>query len=167
MDKDEATHNSSKVSFHHVDEMEPPSEPGNHRQGNHLRRLSNESVGSDVSSARASEISKQYSLGDNSLDLPEGAEISRTLDIVAESDLQFPRDVLVALPSDQRNKMNRVLTTMRRRLAAAKTDMEDLIARLNQELAVRQYLTTKVFPVPIRFHRKCCTCSILIHVFVS
>lgn len=144
LDKDEATHNSSKVSFHHVDEMEPPSEPGNHRQGNHLRRLSNESVGSDVSSTRASEISKQYSLGDNSLDLPEGAESSRTLDIVAESDLQFPRDVLVALPSDQRNKMNRVLTTMRRRLAAAKTDMEDLIARLNQELAVRQYLTTKV-----------------------
>ncbi|XP_050234515.1 PX domain-containing protein EREX isoform X2 [Mercurialis annua] len=30
------------------------------------------------------------------------------------------------------------------RLDAAKTDMEDLIARLNQEIAVRQFLTTKV-----------------------
>ncbi|KAG5537517.1 hypothetical protein RHGRI_024846 [Rhododendron griersonianum] len=144
LDKDEATHNSSKVAFHPVDEMEPSSEPGNHRQGTHLRRLSTESVGSDVSSIRASELSKQYSLGDNSLDLLEGAEITRNMDIIAESDLQFPKDVLVALPSDQRNKMNRVLTTLRRRLAAAKTDMEDLIARLNQELAVRQYLTTKV-----------------------
>ncbi|KAG5537516.1 hypothetical protein RHGRI_024846 [Rhododendron griersonianum] len=144
LDKDEATHNSSKVAFHPVDEMEPSSEPGNHRQGTHLRRLSTESVGSDVSSIRASELSKQYSLGDNSLDLLEGAEITRNMDIIAESDLQFPKDVLVALPSDQRNKMNRVLTTLRRRLAAAKTDMEDLIARLNQELAVRQYLTTKM-----------------------
>ncbi|XP_058226700.1 PX domain-containing protein EREX isoform X2 [Rhododendron vialii] len=105
LDKDEATHNSSKVAFHPVDEMEPSSEPGNHRQG---------------------------------------AEITRNTDIIAESDLQFPKDVLVALPSDQRNKMNRVLTTLRRRLAAAKTDMEDLVARLNQEVAVRQYLTTKV-----------------------
>ncbi|KAF7136453.1 hypothetical protein RHSIM_Rhsim08G0212100 [Rhododendron simsii] len=144
LDKDEATHNRSKVAFHPVDEMEPSSEPGHHRQGAHLRRLSTESVGSDVSSIRASELSKQYSLGDNSLDLLEGAEITRNMDIIAESDLQFPKDVLVALPSDQRNKMNRVLTTLRRRLVAAKTDMEDLIARLNQELAVRQYLTTKM-----------------------
>lgn len=163
LDKDEATHNSSKVAFHPMDEMEPSSEPGNHKQGTHLRRLSTESVGSDVSSIRASELSKQYSLGDNSLYLLEGAEITRNMDIIAESDLQFPKDVLVALPSDQRNKMNRVLTTLRRRLAAAKTDMEDLIARLNQELAVRQYLTTKVFPVPILFHHKCCTCSLLEH----
>lgn len=167
LDKDEATtNNSSKVAFHHVDEM-PSSEPGNCRRGNHVRSLSTESVGSDVSSIRASELSKQYSLGDNSTELPEGAEISRSVDSIAESDLQFPKDVLVALPSDQRNKMNRVLTTMRRRLAAAKTDMEDLIARLNQELAVRQYLTTKVLPAPILFHHKCSTCSLLKHVFYS
>lgn len=167
LDKDEATtNNSSKVAFHHVDEM-PSSEPGNCRRGNHVRSLSTESVGSDVSSIRASELSKQYSLGDNSTELPEGAEISRSVDSIAESDLQFPKDVLVALPSDQRNKMNRVLTTMRRRLAAAKTDMEDLIARLNQELAVRQYLTTKVLPAPILFHHKCSTCSLLNQVFYS
>lgn len=167
LDKDEATHNRSKVAFHPVDEMEPSSEPGHHRQGAHLRRLSTESVGSDVSSLRASELSKQYSLGDNSLDLLEGAEITRNMDNIAESDLQFPKDVLVALPSDQRNKMNRVLTTLRRRLVAAKTDMEDLIARLNQELAVRQYLTTKVFPVPILFHHNVVPTHYWNIVFVS
>ncbi|MQL81740.1 hypothetical protein Taro_014204, partial [Colocasia esculenta] len=45
---------------------------------------------------------------------------------------------------DQRHKLNRILLTMQRRLVTAKTDMEDLIARLNQEIAVKEYLTTKV-----------------------
>ena len=151
MKKDEANHNTNKAVLHHVDGMAPV----NYKMGSHIRRLSTETVGSDVSSVRASEISNlgvENSLGDNSLDLPEGREISRTVDILAESDLQFPRDLLVALPPDERDKMNRVLTTMKQRLATAKTDMEDLIARLNQELAVRQYLSTKVFnPHPYVF----------------
>ncbi|XP_057514181.1 PX domain-containing protein EREX-like isoform X2 [Actinidia eriantha] len=146
MKKDEANaanHNTNKAVLHHVDGMAPVK----HKMGSHIRRLSTETVGSDVSSVRASEISNlgvENSLGDNSLELPDGREISRTADILAESDLQFRRDLLVALPPDERNKMNRVLTTMKQRLATAKTDMEDLIARLNQELAVRQYLSTKV-----------------------
>ncbi|GFZ04069.1 Phox (PX) domain-containing protein [Actinidia rufa] len=143
MKKDEANHNTSKAVLHHVDGMAPV----NNKMGSHIRRLSTETVGSDVSSVRASEISNlgvENSLGDNSLELPDGREISRTADILAESDLQFRRDILVALPADERSKMNRVLTTMKQRLATAKTDMEDLIARLNQELAVRQYLSTKV-----------------------
>jgi hypothetical protein len=45
---------------------------------------------------------------------------------------------------DQRHKMNRVLLTMQRRLVTVKTDMEDLVSRLNQEIAVKDYLTTKV-----------------------
>ncbi|PSS17832.1 Intracellular protein transport protein [Actinidia chinensis var. chinensis] len=141
--KDEANHNTTQAVLHPVDEMAPE----NYKIGSHLWRLSVESVGSDVTSVRASEISNlgvENSLDDNSLDLPEGREISRTADIIAETDLQFPRDLLVALPSHERSKMNRVLTTMKQRLATAKTDMEDLIARLNQELAVRQYLSTKV-----------------------
>jgi hypothetical protein len=52
--------------------------------------------------------------------------------------------VVAVLPSEERNKMNRVMVTLQRRLNTAKTDMEDLIARFNQEIAVRQYLTTKV-----------------------
>ncbi|GMQ08978.1 hypothetical protein CsSME_00052491 [Camellia sinensis var. sinensis] len=140
-------HSEYENSIMDKDEMEPFCKTENRKLGSHLRRLSTDSVGSDVSSVRASENSNlgvASSLGDNSLNLPEGAEISRTMDTLANSDLQFARDLLVALPSEERNKMNRVLTTMRRRLATAKTDMEDLIARLNQELAVRQYLTTKV-----------------------
>ncbi|CAI9284221.1 unnamed protein product [Lactuca saligna] len=44
----------------------------------------------------------------------------------------------------QQQKMNRVVVSMKRRLGTAKTDMEDLISRLNQEIAVKDYLTTKV-----------------------
>ncbi|CBI36350.3 unnamed protein product, partial [Vitis vinifera] len=113
----------------------------------HVRRLSTESVGSDVSSVRHSEISNlgvANSFGDGSTDILEGAEAPRTMDTPVKPDLQVSSDLVVALPSEEQHKMNRVLTTMRRRLAAARTDMEDLIARLNQEAAVRQYLTTKV-----------------------
>lgn len=94
----------------------------------HTERLSAESIGSDLSSVRGSEISN--------------FGVPTSIDEI--SNLQFRSDLVVALPSDERHKMNRVLDTMRQRLATAKTDMEDLIARLNQELAVRQYLTTKV-----------------------
>ncbi|KAK4837071.1 hypothetical protein QYF36_002594 [Acer negundo] len=113
----------------------------------HVRRLSTESVGSDLSSIRASEISN-YGVsdlfGDNSFDHPEGGEASRTMIALDGSDSLFPRDSQIAVPSDQRLKLNRVLNTMQQRLATAKTDTEDLIARLNQEGAVRQFLTTKV-----------------------
>lgn len=53
-------------------------------------------------------------------------------------------DVNLVLPLGQQQKMNRVLVSMQRRLGTAKTDMEDLISRLNQEIAVKDYLTTKV-----------------------
>lgn len=54
-------------------------------------------------------------------------------------------DVLVIHPADQQHKLNKFLSTMNRRLVAAKTDMEDLIARLNQEITVKEYLTAKIF----------------------
>ncbi|XVE89058.1 hypothetical protein DITRI_Ditri19aG0119900 [Diplodiscus trichospermus] len=112
----------------------------------HVRRLSTESIGSDLSSVRASEISNLgiASLFDDGLiDLPENTEVPRTLDSLG-SDLQLHRDLLVLFLSDECNKLKRVLNTLQRRLAIAKTDMEDLIARLNQEAAVRQFLETKV-----------------------
>ena len=40
--------------------------------------------------------------------------------------------------------MNRYLLSMQQRLVTAKTDMEDLISRLLQEIAVKDYLSTKV-----------------------
>ncbi|XP_059640618.1 PX domain-containing protein EREX isoform X2 [Cornus florida] len=147
VDRYRVNENSSHTEFHNEDEMELLYEPENHKFRSHVRRLSTGSVGSDVSSVRASETSNSVlanSVCDYSLDLPEGVEASRTVNLLGVSDLQFPSDLLVALPSDERHKMNRVLITMQRRLATAKTDMEDLIARLNQEVAVRQFLTTKV-----------------------
>lgn len=42
------------------------------------------------------------------------------------------------------HKVNRVLTTVQQRLGTTKMDMEDLVARLNQEIVARQYLATKV-----------------------
>lgn len=102
------------------------------RRGGHFRRLSTESVESDLSSTQASESDSGVAnlFGDGSPDRPENY-------------IQFQGDLLVLL-SDERHKLKRVLNTTRRRVATAKTDMEDLIARLNQEVAVKQFLTTKV-----------------------
>ncbi|KAI4346171.1 hypothetical protein L6164_013244 [Bauhinia variegata] len=53
-------------------------------------------------------------------------------------------DLLVAFPSNARHKLNRVLVTLQPRLATAKTDVEDLIARSDQEVTARQFLMIKV-----------------------
>ncbi|XP_060208873.1 PX domain-containing protein EREL1 isoform X4 [Lycium barbarum] len=109
----------------------------------HARKLSGESIGSDTSSQRGSELSGSAipSLyGQGLVDVPRAAETSANIE---NTDLLLPSDVQLLLLSDQRQKMNRVLATMQRRLITAKTDMEDLISRLNQEIAVKDYLTTK------------------------
>ncbi|XP_057958114.1 PX domain-containing protein EREL1 isoform X3 [Malania oleifera] len=123
------------------------SDPEHGKIIGHVRKLSTESVGSDTSSLKGSETSNSGNLnsfGDGSLDFPGGAEVSRNMETVSNSDWQFVGNTQVVLPLDQRHKMNRVLMTMQRRLITAKTDMEDLIARLNQEIAVKDYLMTKV-----------------------
>ncbi|PHT62849.1 hypothetical protein T459_33297 [Capsicum annuum] len=109
----------------------------------HARKLSSESIGSDTSSQRGSELSGSTIpnlYGQRVVDIPRAGEMSANIE---NTDLLLPSDVQLLLPSDQRQKMNRVLATMQRRLITAKTDMEDLISRLNQEIAVKDYLTTK------------------------
>ncbi|KAK6912585.1 Phox homology [Dillenia turbinata] len=118
-----------------------------HGKAIHARKLSNESVGSDVSSVRGSELSNSGILNlkaDGSPDPSGDTELIRSTGLLADAESQFSNDLQIVLPLDQRQKMNRVLMTMQRRLVTAKTDMEDLIARLNQEMAVKDYLTTKV-----------------------
>lgn len=66
------------------------------------------------------------------------------IDDLASIDSHFPKDVQAVLPLHERGKMKRVLITLQRRLITAKTDMEDLIARLNQEIAAKEFLMTKV-----------------------
>ncbi|XP_059460610.1 PX domain-containing protein EREL1 isoform X2 [Corylus avellana] len=147
MGKDKYNANASKASFLLGNGMELFSGPEHGKVTGHARKLSNESFGSDVSSLRGSEMSNSgipNSSGDGSLDLPGGAEGSWMTEILGNTDFQFSGDAQVVLPSDQRHKLNRVLFTMQRRLVTAKTDMEDLIARLNQEIAVKDYLATKV-----------------------
>ncbi|KAJ8534979.1 hypothetical protein K7X08_016707 [Anisodus acutangulus] len=110
----------------------------------HARKLSAESIGSDTSSQRGSELSGSAIpnfYGQGLVDIPRASETSANSE---NTDLLLPSDVQLLLPSDQRQKMNRVLATMQRRLITAKTDMEDLISRLNQEISVKDYLTTKV-----------------------
>ncbi|XP_052886540.1 PX domain-containing protein EREL1 isoform X8 [Gossypium arboreum] len=111
LEKDTYNGNGSRASFLGADGLELFSEPEPAKTAGHARKLSTESVGSDVTSLR---------------------------------DLQFSGATQIVLPLDQRHKMNRFLLTMQQGLVTAKTDMEDLIARLNQEIAVKGYLTTKV-----------------------
>lgn len=150
--KDEVIENTSNAKPLRMDGTEFFPELGDCKLDGHVRRLSTESVGSDLSSVRASEISNVGAanlFGDYPLDHSEGSEAPRNTDSSVNPNLQLPRDLLVALPSDERHKLNRVLVTMQRRLATTKTDLEDLIARLNQEAAVRQFLTTKVYSVTV------------------
>ncbi|XP_021736687.1 PX domain-containing protein EREX-like isoform X2 [Chenopodium quinoa] len=100
--------------------------------------MSTDSTGSDLTSLKASDWGTSRFHDEGGPNSPVGA------DGPIDDDLQSPSNLLVALPSDQRHKISRVFVTMQRRLATAKADMEDLVARLNQELAVRQYLTTRL-----------------------
>ncbi|KAG6772820.1 hypothetical protein POTOM_024243 [Populus tomentosa] len=144
--KDGYNGNASKPSFLTGNGMELFSEPEPGKVFGHVRKLSCDSVESDGSSLRGSEISNTgipNSSGDGYLDLPGVAEISSSTEILGNTELQFSGDAHIVLPLDQRHKMNRVLLTMQQRLVTAKTDMEDLVSRLNQEIAVKDYLTTK------------------------
>ncbi|CAJ1973702.1 unnamed protein product [Sphenostylis stenocarpa] len=127
--------------------MELFSEPGHAKVVGHVRKLSNESVGSDGSSLRGSDISNfgiPNSSGDGSHDLPGSALVSRETDSMGHTKLKSTGDTQLVFPLDQRNKLNRILSTMQRRLGTAKTDMEDLIVRLNQEITAKDFLATKV-----------------------
>ncbi|XP_065865528.1 PX domain-containing protein EREX [Euphorbia lathyris] len=145
--EDQAVENIYRAKSFPGDGNEPLPGVEYERLDGHVRRLSMESIGSNLSSLKASEISNlKFSnlFGDDSLDLQEVADDPKLFDAPVTSNLQFQRDVRVILPLDERHKLNRVLNTARQRIATAKTDMEDLVARLNQEIAVRQFLTTKV-----------------------
>ncbi|KAM7277464.1 hypothetical protein ACFE04_019330 [Oxalis oulophora] len=112
-----------------------------------VQRLSTESVGSDLSSLKGSEMSNHAILnssGNGSPDFPRGSESSGNVEISGSTNSQSSNDAHVILPVKQRNALNRTLLTMQRRLTTAKTDMEDLSARFNQEMAVKDYLATRV-----------------------
>ncbi|XP_066377893.1 PX domain-containing protein EREL1-like [Miscanthus floridulus] len=132
--------NGSVASYRGVvSEEDRDSNPG------HARKDSAESIGSDLSSIRGSELSvpgASSSLWDGAV---VDGHISKTEHLTGlDMHLLYDMDAQVILPNDQKQKLTRLLITMQRRIGTAKTDMEDLIARLNQEAAVKEYLTTKV-----------------------
>ncbi|KAL2332481.1 hypothetical protein Fmac_020062 [Flemingia macrophylla] len=93
----------------------------------HDKTQSTESIESDTSSSRNTETSNL-----TMATLVQDASHSRN------------SDLLLTFQLDERHKLNKVLNTHKQRLATAKADVEDLIARLNQEMAARKYLMTKV-----------------------
>lgn len=110
----------------------------------HRRRASQESSFSEMSSVMGSELSRGVSMDvshENPLWGLSGGD--PTVD-PSLTDAESLKGVGLVLPVDQRSKLKRVMTTLQRRLVAAKVDMEDLLARLNQETAVKEFLTTKV-----------------------
>lgn len=119
----------------------------NCKLSNHVRKVSTESVGSDLYTAGDSEISDSRvanSNGDNLLKVPGASTASISME--GDSDMHIPSEILVTLSPEERHTVNRVLITMRQRLVTANMDREVLLAKLNQEDAVTQYLTTKVCP---------------------
>ncbi|KAI4316341.1 hypothetical protein L6164_024329 [Bauhinia variegata] len=147
VEKNKHNGNSYSASLLANNSMELFSEHEHAKVIGHVRKVSNDSVGSDGSSFRGSDLSNYgipNSSGDGYLDLPGGVEVSRTADIAGHAEFRSTGDAQVVLPLDQRHKLNRILLTMQRRLATAKTDMEDLIVRLNQEIAAKDFLATKV-----------------------
>ncbi|KAI4376332.1 hypothetical protein MLD38_014109 [Melastoma candidum] len=136
-----------KISFLSGNDAGLFAENDHTKLSRHGRRLSTDSVSSDGSSIRGSESSNSAMPNSSSngyLYLPGGTEVSNAVETCGTNVSHTSSNGQVILPLDQRNKMNRVLLTMQRRLLTARTDMEDLIVRLNQEIAVKDYLTTKV-----------------------
>lgn len=134
----------SKVSFLSGDHVELTAEQKQDKLFHHVQILSSGSAMSDISSDRGSEMSNlsmRNSLGDGSVDQLYGGEAPMG---ACGSMGMHMNDVLVIHPADQQHKLNKFLSTMNRRLVAAKTDMEDLIARLNQETTIKEYLKAKV-----------------------
>ncbi|GLT25334.1 hypothetical protein SLA2020_004680 [Shorea laevis] len=145
--KDAYVGNDSKASIFAGNGLELFSEPELGKVVSHARKLSAESVGSDISSLKGSEMSNSCVPnlpGDASLDPHGSVEESSMTGNLGNSEFQFSGDVKILFPLDQRHRMNRVLLAMQQRLVTAKTDMEDLISRLHQEIAVKDYLTTMV-----------------------
>ncbi|XP_024399637.1 PX domain-containing protein EREL1 [Physcomitrium patens] len=110
----------------------------------HRRRTSQESLFSEISSAPESELYRGVSMdvpSDHPLWSFSAVDSSGDPNL---TDVESLKGVGLVFPADQRSKVKRVMGTLQRRIVAVKTDMEDLLARLNQETAVKEFLTTKV-----------------------
>lgn len=109
----------------------------------HDRKLSAESAeGFSLHTGETSTSGLLSSSSDSHLDLRRGPGVSLGTGLVYNPERHGSAQIV--LPLELRNKLNRILLATNERLVNAKTDMEDLIARLNQEIAVKDYLNKKV-----------------------
>nr|VDD40798.1 unnamed protein product [Brassica oleracea] len=109
----------------------------------HNRNLSVESAdGFSLHTGETSTSGLLSSSSESHLDLHRGAGVSLGTGLVCNPERQGSAQIV--LPVDLRKKLNKILLATNERLVNAKTDMEDLIARLNQEIAVKDYLNKKV-----------------------
>ncbi|KAH0450875.1 hypothetical protein IEQ34_021567 [Dendrobium chrysotoxum] len=128
------------------DKIDSASEQDHEKLSIHSLMLSNESIGSDTGSIKGSEflIPRATSLvWDESVDSSSGIEFPIT-EALSNTESQSPNETQIFLPLDERHKITKVLNIMLHRQMAAQTDMEDLIARLNQEIMVKEFLARKV-----------------------
>lgn len=120
---------ASKGVFRANDDLRRLSESETSQSVMHDRKLSAESTNEFPS------LAGETSISGIQLDVHHGISVGN---------LEMPGSGRIVLPLKMHNKLNRILLTMNERLLNSKTDMEDLIARLNQETAVKEYLNRKV-----------------------
>lgn len=144
-ESDDSLHNDDTSLHEHIKEHH--AQLDDCKMSNNVQTLSTKSGESDLCLVRNNGISDSgvaKSTGDNSLKFPGASKASKSME--ADSDLQIPSEILDTLPPEEHNAVNRVLDTIKQRLVAANADREVLLAKLNQEVSVKQYLTTKVCP---------------------
>lgn len=119
------------------------------------RKFQTEAIESDITHVRDSEVSipgEPDLVNNGSIEIHDETRGNMYSAVGANTETQ--KDLAIVFQSEERYKLKRVIDMLKQRLETAKADTEDLISRLNQELAVRQFLSTKV-------------CTIIICVLIS
>ncbi|CAN0878329.1 PX domain-containing protein EREX [Linum grandiflorum] len=100
---------------------------------------------SDKLDDNADRLSSKTSSGVESGDaFAEQADTSKVADVPVNSTIRIQDGgSLVAFPSYEQNNLKRTFDKLMQRQAIAKTDIVDLIGRLNQEAAMKQFLMTR------------------------
>ncbi|KAL1191343.1 PX domain-containing protein EREX [Cardamine amara subsp. amara] len=107
------------------------------------RKFQEKTIESNVSHFEASTTGEPDLVNLSSVDIHDEAHGSMYGAMVGANH-ETQKDLAIVFQSEERHKLKRVIDTLKQRLETAKADTEDLISRLNQELAVRNFLSTKV-----------------------
>eukprot|EP00250_Pteridium_aquilinum_P024759 c2955_g1_i1 orf=732-2870(-) len=124
--------------------LQPGSSGLEEGRSGHGRTPSVDSIGSEVSSIRGSDISFA-AMGDGQSENSQWDNLESSRNQHLESfNTEMLKGVQASLPIDQRGNVRRLLANLHRRMIMAKADMEDMTTRLTQETVVKEFLATKV-----------------------